>query len=439
MTKAVGDEVYKRLAQFTLTRTITELLMYANHSVNFYLYCATGHKFRQQVLSIVRVLCSRANIARFRHGQQRARADRRGGGKGDTNWDADGSSCGGATNVMRLGYSMSVHRTSATALAGNEGLRLSPNTAGSQGRRLSDYSKDGFLSYSALSGKESSEQSCGDGRAPKLQPNNDYLPIDLEKYHRLQPCMDVCHTAIDGDPNFSGGDDALMAARALSNGRRTTSNTNGFPDSSRKQECYQMSPMGIANNSDVHTDRGAGYGARSSCMAKYARSGNLFSSELCSDSQHPLGLPKSGGSEIKRNSCYEKQSSGLFKPLRSVSLFSKRSRNSRGKENKNRTKPSNGAQSSDPARTGAHSPASWFNLIRSGNSSSGGGVTASKGRGGAVSCHGCKLHYYSNKRPKSNSLTADSNTASQSRDIKENEYVLLTPEMRWCAPGSSSS
>ena len=33
------------LAKFLLTNSITQLLMYVNHSINFYLYCATGHKF----------------------------------------------------------------------------------------------------------------------------------------------------------------------------------------------------------------------------------------------------------------------------------------------------------------------------------------------------------------------------------------------------------
>ena len=37
-------------ATFTLARTITELLMYTNHSMNFFLYCATGQKFRQQLI-----------------------------------------------------------------------------------------------------------------------------------------------------------------------------------------------------------------------------------------------------------------------------------------------------------------------------------------------------------------------------------------------------
>ena len=45
-----------KVARFTLVKSITELLMYLNHSMNFFLYCATGKKFRQQ---IVRLLCRR--------------------------------------------------------------------------------------------------------------------------------------------------------------------------------------------------------------------------------------------------------------------------------------------------------------------------------------------------------------------------------------------
>ena len=36
--------------RFELARTIAELLMYANHAINFYLYCATGQKFRHQLI-----------------------------------------------------------------------------------------------------------------------------------------------------------------------------------------------------------------------------------------------------------------------------------------------------------------------------------------------------------------------------------------------------
>ena len=52
----VSDIDVDRAAKFKLVRTITELLMYANHSSNFFLYCATGQKFRRQICLL---LCRR--------------------------------------------------------------------------------------------------------------------------------------------------------------------------------------------------------------------------------------------------------------------------------------------------------------------------------------------------------------------------------------------
>lgn len=43
-TSFSGD--HRLWAQYQLASTITELLMYLNHSTNFFLYCATGQKFR---------------------------------------------------------------------------------------------------------------------------------------------------------------------------------------------------------------------------------------------------------------------------------------------------------------------------------------------------------------------------------------------------------
>jgi len=37
-----------------LVRTVCELLMYVNHSINFFLYCATGQKFRRQLCALCR-------------------------------------------------------------------------------------------------------------------------------------------------------------------------------------------------------------------------------------------------------------------------------------------------------------------------------------------------------------------------------------------------
>ena len=41
------------VTRFKLVRTIAEMLMYCNHSMNFFLYCATGQKFRQQLLMLI--------------------------------------------------------------------------------------------------------------------------------------------------------------------------------------------------------------------------------------------------------------------------------------------------------------------------------------------------------------------------------------------------
>lgn len=48
---AAADAVTE--SRFELARTIAELLMYANHAINFYLYCATGQKFRHQLIWMV--------------------------------------------------------------------------------------------------------------------------------------------------------------------------------------------------------------------------------------------------------------------------------------------------------------------------------------------------------------------------------------------------
>lgn len=50
----------KEMAKLWLVRTTAELLMYLNHSINFFLYCATGHKFRSIVL---RIVCRISNIS----------------------------------------------------------------------------------------------------------------------------------------------------------------------------------------------------------------------------------------------------------------------------------------------------------------------------------------------------------------------------------------
>ncbi|XP_067650872.1 probable G-protein coupled receptor 139 [Haliotis asinina] len=46
------------MSKFRLVRTISQLLMYLNHSINFFLYCATGQKFRNEV---IRMFCGKNN------------------------------------------------------------------------------------------------------------------------------------------------------------------------------------------------------------------------------------------------------------------------------------------------------------------------------------------------------------------------------------------
>ena len=50
----VENHTLKQTMQLHLAKTIAELLMYVNHSINFGLYCATGHKFRQQIVYLLR-------------------------------------------------------------------------------------------------------------------------------------------------------------------------------------------------------------------------------------------------------------------------------------------------------------------------------------------------------------------------------------------------
>lgn len=38
--------------RFILARTVSELLMYTNHSLNFFLYCAAGEKFRRELVAL---------------------------------------------------------------------------------------------------------------------------------------------------------------------------------------------------------------------------------------------------------------------------------------------------------------------------------------------------------------------------------------------------
>ena len=74
-------------ANFQLAKTVALLLMYLNHSMNFVLYCATGQKFRKQLLW---VLCD----------------SRRGSPRG-----SDGSNGGNAVDVSRANYRSRMMKT----------------------------------------------------------------------------------------------------------------------------------------------------------------------------------------------------------------------------------------------------------------------------------------------------------------------------------------
>jgi len=52
-------------AKLYLVRTVCELLMYLNHSINFFLYCATGQKFRRQLCALWRSSGQGHHVTRF--------------------------------------------------------------------------------------------------------------------------------------------------------------------------------------------------------------------------------------------------------------------------------------------------------------------------------------------------------------------------------------
>ena len=54
-TALINSNNLGSMIRFRLCRTISEMLMYANHSINFFLYCATGKKFREQLRSLAQL------------------------------------------------------------------------------------------------------------------------------------------------------------------------------------------------------------------------------------------------------------------------------------------------------------------------------------------------------------------------------------------------
>jgi len=68
-----------------LALAATDLLMYANHAVNFFLYCATGQRFRRQLCAVVGVVVGRrprrAPSSRFAAATQSVPLRRMGGSR----------------------------------------------------------------------------------------------------------------------------------------------------------------------------------------------------------------------------------------------------------------------------------------------------------------------------------------------------------------------
>ena len=69
-----SKEYASRYAKIILARTVFELLMYVNHSINFFLYCATGRKFRLQFKVMTSLCCQGKLISFFRTGKKRYNA-----------------------------------------------------------------------------------------------------------------------------------------------------------------------------------------------------------------------------------------------------------------------------------------------------------------------------------------------------------------------------
>ena len=70
--KRGSDDYDIGFARYTLARTVVELLMYVNHTVNFFLYCATGRKFRRQFKVMVCLCCQGKCANFFKAGKKRS-------------------------------------------------------------------------------------------------------------------------------------------------------------------------------------------------------------------------------------------------------------------------------------------------------------------------------------------------------------------------------
>ncbi|GFO03753.1 FMRFamide receptor [Plakobranchus ocellatus] len=441
-TQAANDVVYKRLAQFTLTRTITELLMYANHSVNFFLYCATGNKFRQQVLSLMRACCSQLNVARFRLGAARRNGRRRGLSK--DGYDAEGSSGAGGANMERgrYGYSMSLRCTSATALPRNEGLEVTMINVAPRGllqkRRSSCLSNDLNMTYIEENTTDNQIMNCSIGRnevetVMPMKPfanSHQYSPEENSRKIELYQMFTSKGEDFAAHRKGKSWSGDFRFGSSNRDGRDTSIETrcSAKPEQSHDR-CQVTSMSDLRNGGECSKD---GHVAVMDCAVRvvngHQKQSNKGSYSVPSCRQ--TGVSEKSSDMELFSKAYKKNGNCRFKSLHGVSLFSKRAN-----PHKSKAGLSTGGRSSNIVRTEGRW-SSWFRGSRN-RTGSCGNLAAGPGRGGGGAkgaCHSCKLHYYSSKRRGSN--PTDCGSTNHKETSIDNEYVLLTPEMHWCDGGS---
>ena len=81
----------RSIARYRLLRTICFQLMYANHAVNFFLYCITGRKFRHELRDMYLELCCCCRAADDRGSCGRCMGDGNGAGDAGNRIEHDGT------------------------------------------------------------------------------------------------------------------------------------------------------------------------------------------------------------------------------------------------------------------------------------------------------------------------------------------------------------
>ena len=118
-------------SRFELARTIAELLMYANHAINFYLYCATGQKFRHQL--IWTVCYSRRTYWLPGDAERRSPApSAAGAGMGRLASETPSRYATGGRLAMRAGDAVVLRRMANSANSGGSGGSVAGATASQQ-------------------------------------------------------------------------------------------------------------------------------------------------------------------------------------------------------------------------------------------------------------------------------------------------------------------